>query len=201
MALAAVLVIVLVLLYFRPRPNTDAEQAALLLRQFPIRPGMSVADVGAGDGRFAFRLAQALGDSVSVYVTEIDRKHLVSMRANHPGNVSVIEGANDSARLPDNCCDLVYLRRVFHHFSDPAPMNASLFRAVCPGGAIAVIDAPARLSFNLVSPQLDGPRNRWWHGISSKSVAGELRAAGFSVQRIMPWPDRNYCVIGKKPKI
>lgn len=196
---AAALMALAALLYLRRQPDTDARQAALMMRQFRLRPGMTVADVGAGDGHFAFRLARELGGSMRFYVTEIDPKRLKLLRAGPPANVTVIEGGVASARLPDSCCDLVYLRRVFHHFTSPAAMNGSLYRAVRPGGTIAVIDAPARLSLNLTSPQLEGPRNRWWHGIASSSVARELRTAGFRIEGIVPWPDGDYCVIGRKP--
>lgn len=196
---AAALITLAALLYFRPQPDTDAQQTALMIRRFALRPGMTVADVGAGNGEFAFHLARELGGTTRFFVTEIDPKRLEVLRSGHPANVTVIKGGLEDARLPDSCCDLVYLRRVFHHFTNPAAMNASLFRAVRPTGAIAVIDAPARLSLNLASPQLDGPRNRWWHGIASESVAQELRAAGFHIEAVIPWPDRNYCVIGRKP--
>ncbi len=194
------LVALLALLYFRPRRDTDSEQVALLARELALRPGMVAAEVGAGDGKFAFLLARKFDGALSMYVTELDPKLVASMQGRRPPNVTVLEGAAGNARLPAACCDVVYLRRVFHHFTEPGSMNASLFRAIRPGGTIAVIDRPAGLSFNLISFQLRGPRNRWGHGISIASVSDELRAAGFQVARVISWPDRNYCVIGKKPK-
>jgi SAM-dependent methyltransferase len=44
--------------------------------------------------------------------------------------------------LPAACCDAIVLRRVYHHLSDPAAINASLLPSLRPGGLLAVIDLP-----------------------------------------------------------
>ena len=55
-------------------------------------------------------------------------------------NVTVVEGDATDTRLPEGCCDAVFMRDVFHHLTDAAAINASIARALRPGGVFVVID-------------------------------------------------------------
>ena len=59
-------------------------------------------------------------------------------------NVTVVEGAPAATKLPDECCDAIFVRYVYHHFGDPPAMNASILRSLKPGGRFAVMDAGPR---------------------------------------------------------
>jgi ubiquinone/menaquinone biosynthesis C-methylase UbiE len=54
----------------------------------------------------------------------------------------VVEGGLAQTNLPDECCDAVFMRHVYHHFGDPPAMNASLFRSLKPGGRLAWTSRP-----------------------------------------------------------
>ena len=90
------------------------------------------------------------------------------------------------------------MRRVYHHFAKPAAMNASLFRALRPGGRLAVVDFPPRSGSHRVSGV---PRDRDGHGISPELLAEELEAAGFIVlQQIDGFhAGREFCVVARRP--
>ena len=98
----------------------------------------AVADVGAGSGAFSVMMAERLGPKATVYSTEIDPKLLDKIRSAARKadvyNLIVIAGAKDDTHLPANCCDAIFLRRVYHHITDPTAMDHSLFRALRPAG-------------------------------------------------------------------
>ena len=122
-----------------------------LTQAIGLKTAMVVADVGAGKGQLTFALAQAVGASGHVFSSEIDRGRLHALREavgeHRLGNVTVVEAKENEAGLPAGCCDAIVMRRVYHHLTDPAATNASLLRALRPGGVLAVIDMPPPFFF------------------------------------------------------
>jgi len=168
------------------------------------RTGQTIADVGAGEGEIGFAAAGIVGASGKVYLTELDPKKLAALEADakerKSGNVEVLAAAEKETRLPVNCCDVIVLRRVYHHFTAPKEMDASLLQSLKPGGSLAVIDFPPRKWMTQNEPVKGVPSNRGGHGIPKKVLVDELTAAGFIVEKtIDDWPDDDYLVIFRKP--
>ena len=112
---------------------------------------------------------------------------------------SVIEGAEDSARLPDDCCDTIYMRGVYHRFTQPAAMDTSILRALRPGGRLIVIDFPPRLLLKPWTPK-GIPANRGGHGIPQNILIDEITIAGFRLDHVEPhWLNGLYCLVFQKP--
>jgi ubiquinone/menaquinone biosynthesis C-methylase UbiE len=109
-----------------------------------LRPGMQLADVGAGDGEFAEALAALVGPTGHVFVTEIDEDELRKIRRrierSDLGNMSAVEGDVKDTRLADGCCDAILLRYVYHHISEREAMRSSLRRSLRPQGLLVVIE-------------------------------------------------------------
>ena len=169
-----------------------------------LKPGMAVADVGAGFGAMMTVLAKQLGPSSQVYATDVAAPQLAALREaiarEHLENVIVLEGAERSTSLPAACCDAIYIRDVYHHFTQPADINRNLFAALKAGGRLAVIDFEPRPG----SPVPDGvAANRGGHGIPPQIVVDEATQAGFSVERTLPrWPEDEggyFLVLLRKP--
>jgi ubiquinone/menaquinone biosynthesis C-methylase UbiE len=179
--------------------NADAaDEMKRLSALMEWKPGTIVADIGAGDGRYAFAAAQLVGGSGKVFATEIDREKLASLRSEvakrRLANVLIVESKEADTNLPAECCDAIFLRRVYHHLTKPAEFDAALLRSLKPGGRLAIIDFPAR------SDPVEGvPANRGGHGIPQKVVIDELTSAGLQwVKTVNDWPADDYCVLFAK---
>jgi ubiquinone/menaquinone biosynthesis C-methylase UbiE len=165
------------------------------------RPGQVVAEIGAGEGEIAFSAAARAGAAGHVYVTELDDKkyaHLKEeVRERKLDNVTVIKADSIDTNLAENCCDDIFMRRVYHHFLHPDQSDASIFRALKPGGLLAIIDFPPRRGL----PPLEGaPKSHGGHGIPKNILIEELRSAGFEIRAEQDgWPEHDYCVIARKP--
>ncbi len=92
-------------------------------------------------------------------------------------NVTAILGTETDTMLPDGCCEAILLRMVYHHFTDPAPMRASLRRALRPGARLAVIDLRPRGDWR----DLPGVPDRGGHGIRMDELVEEMTSDGFEV--------------------
>ena len=164
--------------------------------------GSVVAEIGAGAGEMMLDAAQRVGPTGHVYATEVNTekvahlKELATDEKNH--NITVLEGSQSGTNLPPACCDSIYMRRVYHHFTEPEKMDASLFQSLKPGGMLAVIDFPPR---SWLPPVKGVPANRGGHGMPKDILIQELTHAGFQVvSEPADWPDNNYCVIFRKPE-
>jgi ubiquinone/menaquinone biosynthesis C-methylase UbiE len=161
-----------------------------IVEALELKPGMAVADVGSGGGAMTVVLGHWIGAG-RVFATDITESALRQTRdyAKKEGltNVTVIEGGAATTNLPDACCDAAFLRNVYHHVTDPAPFNKSLYAALKPGGRLAIIDFPADPGSKLF-PGV--PANRGGHGIPPSVVIDEMKAAGFTyVRTVDKWPD------------
>jgi len=181
--------------------NADAaDEMKRLSALMEWKPGTIVADIGAGDGRYAFAAAQLVGGSGKVFATEIDREKLASLRSEvakrHLANVLIVESKEADTNLPAACCDAIFLRRVYHHLTKPAEFDAALLRSLKPGGRLAIIDFPARSGLD---PVEGVPANRGGHGIPQKVVIDELTSAGLQwVKTVNDWPADDYCLLFAK---
>ena len=164
--------------------------------------GSEVAEIGAGAGEMALDVAQQVGPTGHVYATEVSSEKLAHLRelaaSEKDHNITVIEGSQSGTNLPAGCCDSIYMRRVYHHLTEPQEMDASLFQSLKPGGLLAVIDFPPRAWL----PPVEGvPANRGGHGMPKDILIQELTRAGFQVvSEPAHWPDGDYCVVFRKPE-
>lgn len=187
--------------------DSNAE-AARIVEQTGIAPGATVAEVGAGDGAVAVALARSVGPEGRVLATELEAEQLETLRAAAhdagQANVDVIQAGVTDTGLPDACCDAIVLRHVYHHLTDPERVDASLFRALRPGGRLLIIDFPATWYLAPWTPE-GVADTREGHGIAPAAVGEELRAAGFEVVRTTDgWADRwlapdTYAVLARRP--
>lgn len=188
-------------LAFVVRTRADAaDEIKRLAALMDWKPGNVVADIGAGDGSYAFAAAQIVGQNGKVFATEIDKEKLASLRSEvakrHLSNVNIVESKDADTSLSAQCCDAIFLRRVYHHLTKPTEFDAALLRSLKPGGKLAIIDFPPRAG---LEPVEGIPANRGGHGIPQKVLIDELSAAGFQqVTVVNNWPADDYCVVFAK---
>jgi ubiquinone/menaquinone biosynthesis C-methylase UbiE len=174
-----------------------ADEIPKLVALMEWKAGTVVADIGAGDGDYAFAAVEQVGATGRVFATEIDEEKLKTLRAEvkkrELQNVVVVESGEAETNLPAACCDAIFLRRVYHHLTKPLEFDASLIRSLKPGGKLAIIDFPPHPEYGKVKGV---PKDREDHGIQQKILIDEVSKAGFQVDKIVDdWPANNYCVL------
>jgi SAM-dependent methyltransferase len=109
-----------------------------------IKPGMHIADIGAGTGLYTQPFIKATGDSGWVYAVDISARFLehINRRAqsNDTRNVSTVLCPEDHVGLPRESLDLAFICDTYHHFEYPKETMRSILQALKPGGTLIVID-------------------------------------------------------------
>jgi SAM-dependent methyltransferase len=146
----------------------NSGEAAEVFRLAGVRPGMAVADIGAGSGYYTVRLSPAVGASGKVYANDIIPDYLARLRRRVEGqglsNVAFVLGDAGNANLAPASVDLALMVHMYHEISDPFGLLWHLHQDLKPGGKVAIVDA-------------DRPTAR--HGTPPDLLRCELEAAGF----------------------
>jgi ubiquinone/menaquinone biosynthesis C-methylase UbiE len=113
-----------------------------------LKPGDTVADIGAGSGYFTLRFARAVGAAGRVYAVDVEPRMVehIEERAAEAGlaNVTAALAPPDDPRLPEHKVDLVFFCDVWHHVEKQAAYIEALRNALAPGGRIVMIDYQKR---------------------------------------------------------
>lgn len=109
-----------------------------------IKPGWTVADIGAGTGFYSRLFANEVGKNGWVYSVDISANFLQHINkqaaANKVDNITGVLCSERSVCLPANSVDLAFICDTYHHFEYPEQTLASLYRALKPGATLVVID-------------------------------------------------------------
>ena len=143
-----------------------------------VRPGMTVADIGAGDGYYTVRLAQRVGAGGRVLAQDI-MPEVIERLADRIArerleNVSIKLGAVDDPRLPAASFDRVFMVHMYHEIGEPYAFLWRLRPALRAGGQVLVVDG--------VRPIAD-------HGTPFRLLVCEFEAVGY---KLLSYDDKQH---------
>ena len=122
----------------------EEERPELLLSALELKPGMTVADIGAGTGYYSWRMAQRVGASGTVYAVDIQPEMIglleQQMSRRRAANVKAVLGGLTDPGLPPASVDLAPMVDVYHEFEYPYEMLAAIVRALKPGGRLVFVE-------------------------------------------------------------
>lgn len=120
-------------------------EAADVFRLLGVRPGMAIADIGAGSGYYTSRLAPAVQPGGIIYANDIIPDYLARLRrrmaAEGQGNVRFVLGDAGNANLEPASVDVAMMVHMYHEIADPFGLLWHLHEDLKPGGRVAIIDA------------------------------------------------------------
>jgi ubiquinone/menaquinone biosynthesis C-methylase UbiE len=169
------------------REQEEAPEQALAL--IGIRPGMVVADVGAGTGYMTIRVARLVGPSGKVFASDIQPAMLRIIadkaRTEHLANVEVVQGSEIDAHLPEDLVDLVLLVDVYHELWHPQEMLRSLRRSLKPDGELVLVEYREEDPTIPIAPT---------HRMSVADVRREIEAEDFRFDRVVQGLPRQHII-------
>jgi SAM-dependent methyltransferase len=157
-------------------PTRDAWQMPdRVIAALGLRPGQSVADIGAGTGYFSVRLART-PSAPKVFAVDIEQSMVdyVQARAKREGlaNIVGVKAGADRSNLPE-AVDVVLIVDTYHHIPNRVAYFAALKTRMKPGAKLAIVD------FKKDAPGEGPPRE---FRFTPEQISGELAKAGFTLQ-------------------
>ena len=165
------------------------ENVSKLIKNMRIKSNDVIADIGAGSGYHAFRMA-SLAPNGLVYAVDIQTEMLMAIENKKTfseiSNVETILGTEKSVQLPKNSVDKILMVDVYHEFSFPLEMIFSIKNALKSNGELFLIEYRAE------DPLVPIKRI---HKMSQKQAVKEMEAAGFKLRKNienLPW---QHCMV------
>jgi len=161
------------------------EDCRMLLEALAVQPGMTICDMGCGNGFYTLDLARRVGPRGTVYAVDVQPEmlRLLADRAREEGVTTIkpVLGSPVDPRLPRGAIDMVLCVDVYHEFSHPAEMLAKIRESLTPDGLLVLAEFRAEDPAVPIKPL---------HKMTKAQVRAELAAAGFETAREfdrLPW--------------
>lgn len=159
-----------------------------------IKPGMTVADIGAGEGYYTVRLAERVGPDGRVLAEDIvpEVRDMLATRVDRDrlNNVSVRLGEPEDPMLPENSFDRIFMVHMYHEIEQPYEFLWNMRPSLKPDGLVIVVDAN---------------RETQNHGTPPGLLDCEMRAVGYVRAEFQPMPSAGgylaaYRAHGERPE-
>src|SRR6516165_2417091 len=136
-----------------------AGEAERVMNVLGVKPGLAVADIGAGSGYYTVRLARQVGPTGHVFAEDVVPEYLkrLARRVANEGladRVTVLRGDPHDPRLPPGSVDLALLVHMYHEVQQPYGLLWNLRPALRPSAKVAVIDARKETASHGTPPDL-----------------------------------------------
>jgi predicted methyltransferase len=173
------------------RVQEEAPEQALAL--IGLRPGMVVADVGAGSGYMTTRIARLVGPTGRVYAEDIQPAMLrivqEKAKAEQLTNIALVLGTDVDAMLPAASVDLALLVDVYHEFQHPQEMLRSVHRSLRPDGRLVLVEYRKEDPTIPIAPT---------HRMSVADAKAEVEAEGFTFDRTVEDLPRQHIIVFRR---
>ncbi len=153
-------------------------EAKVVMDLADMRPGMTVADIGAGEGYYTVRLAERVGADGRVLAQDISREALDRLgrrvERERLENISIKLGGTDNPQLPADSFDRIFMVHMYHEVTEPYAFLWNMWPALGAGGQIVVVESESRVGS---------------HGLPHTLLFCEFEAVGYVLVEYTERPD------------
>jgi len=168
------------------------ENTSLLLKNLAVKPGMVIADIGAGSGYQSALLSKMVGTG-KVYAVDVEPEMIAYLNARIKQekltHIVPVLSTEQNVSLPENSIDMMLLVDVYHEFSYPYEMTVSMLAALKPGGKLVLVE------FRSEDPTLP---IKTIHKMSEAQAVKEFKAAGFTFDNNINNLPMQHCMVFTK---
>jgi precorrin-6B methylase 2 len=168
------------------RPQREREErTSAMIKSLKLKPGMTVADIGAGSGYITLKMAAQVGRTGKVYAVDIQQEmlDLLADKLNrlNTKNVELVLCTEKSPKLPEASLDLAIMVDVYHELEFPYESMLALSKCMKPGGRVVLVefrkedpDVPIKLVHKMTEAQAKRELSPPEFGLKWKETIGVL---------------------------
>ena len=153
------------------------ENAPQLVKNLDIKPGMVIADVGAGSGYYTARVSKILTDG-KIYAVDVQQEMIdyldKRIKKEKLKNIETVLGGEKNLPIPPSSIDLMFLVDVYHEFSFPYEMGLSMHEALKPNGKLVLVEFRAEDKSLAI---------KGLHKMTEEQIIKELAVVGFKFEQ------------------
>jgi arsenite methyltransferase len=176
---------------FNKKASDPRNRPDQILETLALRPGQTIADIGAGGGYFSLRFAEAVGYEGKVYAVDTDEESLdfLTNKAEERAldNIETVLVTEDSLPLPERSLDLVFMRNAYHHLKDRVQYLTRLACLLKPCGRVAIVEYrhATPLSF----------RGLFKHYVPQERIVDEMEKTGYRLDGMFGFlPEQSFTI-------
>lgn len=160
-----------------------------VVQALKLKPGMDIADIGAGTGFYSLLFAQQVGKTGNVFAVDVTDNFILNItrraREKNLINIHGVLSNQQDTRLAPGSVDVAFVCDTYHHFEYPQTMLASIHRALRTGGELIIIDFVKEpgISSSWVMSHVRGDK---------QTVIKEIERAGFRLKSESDLLETNY---------
>ncbi|KAB8317829.1 class I SAM-dependent methyltransferase [Tolypothrix campylonemoides VB511288] len=177
----------------RPSRETE-EQPSKLVNALNLKSNDVVADIGAGTGYMSFRIAPLLTKG-KVLAVDIQPEMLDIIeflkKENNITNVEPILATLTNPNLPPKSVDLALMVDAYHEFENPREVMEGIFRALKPGGRVALVEYRGENPFIMI---------KRLHKMSQRQAQKEMQAVGLVWRETKNLLPQQHLMVFEKPQ-
>ena len=166
-----------------------------VIQRLNIKDGDTVADIGSGGGYFTLEFSKRVGKNGIVYAVDTKQTYLDYIKNQSKQekieNITTVLITESEISLPEESIDIIFLRNVFHHLSEPSNYFNKLKKYLKPNGKIAIIDHKKKKGFSFVYI--------FGHYIPEEEILKEMEKSGYSLAETLYFlPEQSFNIFRKK---
>ena len=164
---------------FNKKASNPKNKPDQILEAIALKPGQSIADIGAGGGYFSLRFAEMVSGKGKVYALDTNPDFLEfiknSAKEKKLNNVITNLATEDRLDLPEKSLDFIFMRNITHHISNRVKYFKNLKKFLKPDGKIIIIEYKPSKSFSF--------RGLFGHHVAKETIIREMKEAGYLLEK------------------
>jgi len=176
---------------FNKKASNPKNKPDQIVEAMALKPGQSIADIGAGGGYFSLRFAEMVGKKGKVYALDTNPGFLEfvknSAKEKELNNVITNLATEDRLDLPEKSLDFIFMRNITHHISNRVKYFENLKKFLKPDGKIIIIEYKPSKSFSF--------RGLFGHHVAKETVIREMKEAGYLLEKEFDFlPEQHFTI-------
>lgn len=180
---------------FNKKASNSKNKPNQILEAILLKPGQSIADIGAGGGYFSLRFAEVVGRKGKVHAVDTNQGFLEfiknTAKEKKLNNIVTLLATEKKLDLPEKSLDFIFMRNVTHHISNRIKYFEDLKQFLKQNGKIIVLEYKPTKSFSF--------RGMFGHHVPKETIAKEMKKAGYLLEKEFDFlPEQHFTIYSKQ---